>query len=227
MNQQFIDSGLAREIVKNYLVSLFEPNVVNFSSVNELEVDRVNKAINIANGTTAARFNNGHVNRSSFLAGCLDVTNEEPIEHLIVGYGIKYRTTTKIASLHHVVGDKGAVNTTQRMSDAIRKQLTEVSKGEVLIFHNHPRWFLNSLLDNLPLASSKDRITATRLKLNWFQLIKNYLGNGDAKFYVGENGFVREFKLPPFDQLLELCRLAIQNGSLRFSHPNNSYSIAC
>lgn len=227
MSQQFIDTDLAREILKNYLVSLFEPNAINFSSVNECEVRRASKAISLANGVTAARFNKGPVNRNSFLGACLDATCEEPIEHLIVGYGRKYGNTTKIDLLHHVVGDNGSVFTTQKMSEAIRGQLTNVSKGEVVIFHNHPRWFLNGLLDNLPIASSKDRITAAGLKFNWFQLIKNYLGNGDARFYLGENGYVREFRLPPFDQLVELCRLATQTSSLRFSNPNNSFSVTC
>jgi hypothetical protein len=215
MSHQFIDNSLAREIIKSYLLSLVEPNPVNLSAVNEQEVTRANKAIYLANGITAARFNKAPINRSSFLAACFDATYEEPIEHLIIGYGIKYRNTTKVSSLHHVIGDERSVSPTQKMCEAIQRQITQVCKGEVLIFHNHPKWFLNVLMDNFPLASSTDRITATQLKFSWFQFLKTFFGNGDVKLYVGENGFVKEFVLPPFDQLVELYR--------QYGTPNNSF----
>jgi hypothetical protein len=208
MIQHLIESGLVHEILKNQLLSLFEPNPVSLSAVNESEVERAIKAIDRACGKIGARFNEGSINRNSFLAACLDATCDEKIEHLIVGYGTKYRTTTKVSALHHMIGDKGSVSPTATMASEINRQITKVHKGEVLIFHNHPGWFLNIVLDNLPLASSQDRLVATNLKFNWFQLLKTYFGNGDVKLYVGENGFVKEFKLPPFDLLVDLYRRA-------------------
>lgn len=208
MIEQILNGNLGKEIVKNYLLSLFEPNPVNLSRPNETEVNRVDKAINVATGYKAAVFGLGPVNRSSFLAACYDATHDARIEHLIVGYGTKYRNTTKISHLHHVVGGEHSVTPTQRMLDEIRKQMTEVCKGEVIFFHNHPKWFLNVLMDNLPLASSQDRDTASNLKFNLFQFLKTVFGNGDVRCYVGENGFVKEFVLPPFDKLIELYHQA-------------------
>jgi hypothetical protein len=206
MIQQPFNEGLAREILKNYLLSCFEPNPINFSRVTESEVERVSRAITIANGIIAARFNAGPVNRNSFLAACLDATCEESIEHLIVGYGIKYGNTTKVEALHHVTGDKHSVMPTLKMAESINRQVTQTRKGEVLIFHNHPAWFLNALMDNVPLASSTDRVTATNIKFHWFQLLKTFFGTGDVKLYIGENEFVKEFVLPPFDLLIDLYR---------------------
>jgi len=200
------DNGLAREVITNFFLSCFEPNPVCFSAVKEAEVARANKAIALASGEIAARFNGGPINRSSFLAACFDTTYEEPIEHLVVGYGNKYRNTTKVSSLHHVVGNEHSVQPTEKIIKTIFTQMTQVNRGEVLIFHNHPKWFLNALLDNVPLASSTDRATARTLKFNWFQFLKGFLGNGDVKFYVGENGYVKEFVLPPFDYLVDLYR---------------------
>jgi len=208
MIQQDFNEGLAREILKNFLLSCIEPNPINFSNANESEVERAEKALALASGITAARFNAAPINRNSFLAACLDATWEERIEHLIVGYGSKYRNTTKITSLHHVTGDEHSVSPTMKMAEAINKQVTQIPKGEVLIFHNHPAWFLNVLMDNLPLASSTDRVTATQLKFHWFQLLKTFFGTGDIRLYVGENGFVKEFALPPFDLLVDLYRKA-------------------
>lgn len=209
MSQQLHNNALVREILKNYCLSLFEPNPVNLTAVKELEVTRAKKAINLANGVTAARFNESPINRSSFLAACFEATYDEPIEHLIVGYGFKYRNTTKVSYLHHVIGDKGSVTPTVSISDKMRTHTTEVRRGEVLIFHNHPQWFLNILTDNLPLASSADRTIAAQLKFNSFQLLKSFFGTGDVKLYVGENGYVKEFVLPPFDCLMEFYRQAV------------------
>lgn len=213
MIQQPFSEGLAREILKNYLLSCFEPNPINFSRINESEVERVGRAITQASGLTAAKFGAGPVNRNSFLAACLDATCDEPIEHLIVGYGIKYGSTTKVEALHHVTGDEHSVMPTLKMAESINRKVTQTRKGEVLIFHNHPAWFLNALMDNVPLASSTDRVTATSLKFHWFQLLKTFFRTGDIKLYVGENGFVKEFVLPPFDLLVSLYKKAATSQS--------------
>ena len=216
MTKELFNNDLASEILKNYCLSLFEPNPVNLTAVKEAEVIRAKKAINISNGVRAARFNESPINRSSFLAACFEATYNEPIEHLIVGYGFKYRNTTKVLSLHHVIGNKGSVAPTTTITDMMQRHTTEVHRGEVLIFHNHPQWFLNILTDNLPLASSADRTIGEQLRFNPFQLLKSFFGTGDVKLYVGENGYVQEFVLPPFDRLMELYRqAAISNDKFK------------
>lgn len=207
-------NNLVAEVAKNWFLSCVEPNPISFSGVDEDDVERVCIGIEKATGEVGGRFNRGAVNRRAFLAGCLDATEGELREHLIVGYGVKYGNTTKVQRLHHVRGDEHSVLPTRIVMSAIEHHIVGASKGEILIFHNHPNWFLNVVTDNLPLASSTDRATAARVKFNPFQFLKNFFGNGDVKFYVGENGFVREFVLPPFDQLADLYR-ASQRLSVR------------
>lgn len=185
------------------MLKVFEPNPITFNSIDEDEVAKVRKGIEKASGKTAARFRTP-VNRRSFLAACLDFTSDESVEHLIVGYGIKFRTTTKVDSLHHVTGQEGSVAMTKEIEKLLNDRLFWKAKGEVLIFHNHPKWFLNAITDNLPIASSTDRTTASAMKLHPALFLKNLLGNGDVKFYLGENGFVQEFRIPPFDQLANI-----------------------
>jgi len=67
--------------------------------------------------------------------------------------------------------------------------------GEAVIFHNHPRNDLNHLFDNLPLASNTDRKTLENMALNLVQICRRLSGAGRVLFYLGENGFVREFRL--------------------------------
>jgi hypothetical protein len=40
---------------------------------------------------------------SSFLIGCLEYAYNKPEEHLIIGYGFRHGSTTKIESLHHII----------------------------------------------------------------------------------------------------------------------------
>ena len=195
---------MIEEIVKNSILGMLEPRPIVFNSINEEQVSTVVRGIKLASGEQAARFRTP-VNRRSFLAACLDSTTSDSVEHLIVGYGKKWGTTTKVDSLHHVVGKSNSVLMTEKILELVDRRLFYETKGEVLIFHNHPKWFLNGITDNLPIASSTDRHTASKMKLNPFIFFKNMLGNGDVKFYLGENGFVSEFKLPPFDQILNLA----------------------
>lgn len=215
MIEQLDYSPLAHEIVKNYILSRFEPNPISLPLSNEGDLLKAKRGISIADGNRGARFGTP-VKRSSFLGACLDFTAEESIEHLIVGYGLKHGNTTKIKTLHHVIGDTHSVAPTPTIARAIQYQIFQVPRGEVLIFHNHPKWFLNILMDNLPLASSPDRTIALHLKFNWFQFLKSFFGNGDVKLYVGENNCVKEFSFPPIDYLVELYR--------KYTATSNSYS---
>ena len=75
--------------------------------------------------------------------------------------------------------------------------------NELLIFHNHPYNPLNFLFDNLPLASRKDRLFLEARALHRQQLVRQMLGQGRILFYLGENGYVKEFRLPSIIALLD------------------------
>lgn len=64
------------------------------------------------------------------------------------------------------------------------------------------------------MASSADRNWAEALKFNWPQLIRSAFGGGEVRLYVGENDFVKEFKLPPFDRVAGFL-----DSMLRFRPP--------
>lgn len=88
------------------------------------------------------------------------------------------------------------------MEHAARRFVMSEPRAELIVFHNHPRGWFNAMFDNLPLASSADR----RLLLNTrylqpFIVLKTLLGLGAIRFFVGENGFVREFRVPGLLQL--------------------------
>ena len=83
---------------------------------------------------------------------------------------------------------------------------TEHRENEVILFHNHPLNPLNLLVDNLPMASQADRLTLKSRALRPTQLVRRVFGQGRVIFYLGENGFVKQFHLPSILSLLERAR---------------------
>lgn len=142
--------------------------------------------------------------RNSFLCGCLDSTQGESIEHLLVGFGVRKGSTTWISELRHVTGNVGSVSVPNNLIAEVERHLHVGRANEVLIFHNHPHNPINTLFDNLPLPSSQDRklLLATRY-LRPITAFKEALGGGTLRFYLGENGYVREFRTPGILQIID------------------------
>jgi len=195
--QQFII-----EIAETALISCLEPNPLSFTAAHEDDVPRVNGAIRRALNGQLARFREP-VNRNAFLLACLDYTEKRPEEHLLVGYGFRYGSTTKVENLHHTVGDSGSVRLSNAVAHSMWDHYNQHETNELLIFHNHPINILNHLFDNLPLASQADRRFSEARAINPMQVMRRLLGQGRILFYLGENGFVKEFRLPSILALIE------------------------
>jgi hypothetical protein len=193
--------GLLTEIVESALLGLLEPAPLRFTARHEGEVPRVRGAIRRAVDGKLARLREP-VNRNAFLLGCLDYTENEPLEHLLVGYGIRYGSTTKIDSVHHAVGAAGSVHLPPSMAHTMWENYGRRVDSELLVFHNHPYNPLNFLFDNVPLASRTDRIFLETRAMNVPQLVRLILDQGRVLFYLGENGFVKQFSLPSLVALL-------------------------
>jgi hypothetical protein len=133
------------------------------------------------------------LNRNAFLFGCLDFLERQPLEHLIVGFGRLARSTTRLEGLTHIVGSADFVQVPPAIWDAAKTWLKTTPQSQVILVHNHPRNMLNAILDNLPIASGTDRDT-------W---ITSVLESGPGvRFYLVENGFIREFRTPMIMRLL-------------------------
>ncbi|MDP3072302.1 MAG: hypothetical protein Q8N18_18570 [Opitutaceae bacterium] len=142
------------------------------------------------------------VNRNQFLAACYVETLKAPIEHLIVGLGLKHGRTTKISRVMHTVGSVRSVDFTPAMVAAIDAHYQSAHAAEVLLFHNHPHNPFNVLFDNLPVASATDRRLMLKYVLHPVHLAKAASGGGRVRFYIGENEFVGEFTQPHWLDLL-------------------------
>lgn len=193
-------ASLVLEIGESAILGRVEPDPI--SSCNQDELPRIRKAILRARNGTLARFRDP-VNRNAFLLGSLAYTDQRPEEHLLIGYGFRRGSTTKVESLHHVIGSTGTVRLPVAMAHTLWDYYQQDESNELLIFHNHPYSPLNFLLDNPPLPSKTDRLFLEARALNPHQLARRFLGQGRMLFYLGENGFVKEFCLPSIIALVE------------------------
>ncbi len=185
----------ALEVVESACLGAFEPQPL--SDYYEDELRRVRRAILRIRGEQLVRFRHS-VNRNAFLLACLDYTEDKQEEHLLVGYGFRHGSTTKVKSLHHAVGGPHSVRIPTEVAHAMWDHYNRDNRNELIIFHNHPYNPLNFLLNNQPLASAADRRQLAALAFNPHQLVRTVLGQGRVLFYLGENGRVKQFRLPTF-----------------------------
>lgn len=198
------------KIIEAVILACLEKNPVDFRGVDEQEVRRVAAAIKRATTFKGASFKY-RVTRKHFLCGCLDFTDRLPEEHLIVGYGHHYGNTTDVERVHHVAGEQRRVSIPGYVREEIRRHHFHRSDAEVIVFHNHPRtgnepeWFytLKSLLEDLPIASNDDRRELQHHAFSPVGLFRQFFDQGQVLFYLGESGFVKEFRLPPILPYLE------------------------
>ncbi len=191
---------LALEITESAFLGCLEPNPI--SSCYEDELPRVRRAIVRARDGRLARFRDP-VNRNAFVLGCGVYTDGKPQEHLLIGYGFRYGATTKVESLHHVTGAAGSVRLPDTLAHAMWDYYGQDEDNELLIFHNHPYSPLSFLRDYLPLASRQDRHFLEARAIHPQQLLRRLLGQGRILFYLGENGYVKEFSLPSIIAMLD------------------------
>lgn len=200
----FLDRIL-RELVDAGLASLWDPNPVAFRPEHEAGVRPLRRLLR--RPTEAVQSLTRPLARNAFLCGCLDYTEKEPIEHLIMGYGTLSGRTTWIEAVQHTIGSSGSVPVPAHVLRTAQEFVLSKPKAELIVFHNHPANWFNALFDNLPLASTPDRRLLLRAKyLQPLMALKGVLGLGGIHYYVGENGFVREFRVPGVLQMLELLR---------------------
>jgi hypothetical protein len=181
------------EVLEMGTASLFDPNPIRFTRDHEPGIRPVKK---IVKDGTAHQEMKRELTRNQFLRGCLAATEKENVEHLIIGLGDHQGPTTYINSVLHVVGGPSSVSIPANVGGAIQGWMQGEHFSEVIVFHNHPRNALNVLFNNIPLASTTDRKTLLANLLKPEHAIKALMGGGRVRFFLGENGQVREFNTP-------------------------------
>lgn len=205
--------NIQEEIIEALVLTCMEKNPIDFRSVDEKEVKRALAAIKRNSSTKPAALH-FEVTRKHFLCACLDFTEKLAEEHLIVGYGYRYGSTTDILNIHHVGGQERFVSVPDYIRQEIQRHHFHRTDGEVVIFHNHPRtgnepeWLytLKALISDIPIPSGMDRNQLQHHALNPVGLLRQLFGQGRVLFFLGESGLVKEFNLPRLMPFLEQMR---------------------
>jgi hypothetical protein len=181
------------EIAESVILGSLEPEPLSSCYVDELA--RARSGIGRAKNGQLGRYRKA-VNRNAFLMASLDHTSGRREEHLIVGYGFRHGSTTKVTGVHHTIGSSQAVSIPLGVAHAMWDHFNRDFANEVLIFHNHPYKPLGLFTNHRPLPSAGDREQLAGLALNPLQLLRSALGQGRVLFYLGENDQVKQFRLP-------------------------------
>lgn len=193
------------ELMDATLSSIFDPNPIVFKQENETGVLPLRKALNNSAKQGDTQKLPCSLVRNAFLCGCLDFTEDEPVEHLIVGYGTKRGKGTDVHAVRHLIGSENRVDIPKTVVDEIAVNSTRDPHSEIIIFHNHPGNWLNSIFDSIPLASTADRMVLLCQKyLEPSQFLRSLFGIGGLRYYLGENGFVREIKMPSVIKIMQM-----------------------
>jgi len=202
-------SSIVKELAGSVLSSAFDPQPVRFKRTDEAGIGPLRTGCNKPFGTLHSF--RSQLNRNAFLRGCAEFTHEAPVEHLIVGLGFLHGSTTVVESMFHTVGDANSVNIPPEFATAIQVHILSEHGNEVLLFHSHPRNVLNAVFDNSPLPSGVDRRALVGFHSDLRVLGKALVGGGRVRFYLGENGYVREFRTPDLLPLMEAAMSAATN----------------
>jgi hypothetical protein len=141
--------------------------------------------------------------RNRFLYNCAEFTQFEPIEYLIVGYGKKRGVGTDIKHIQINIGERDTVGIPKTIEKNIEKWSNKDLKNEIIIFHNHPRYWLNVMFST-PLPSGTDRDAMLAHKFNLSYIARTlYLKGGGIRFYLSDNFKVNEFRIPRVKTIIE------------------------
>ena len=184
-----------QELVETTFASIWDPNPIVFKSIHKKESQPFIRLLK--DQSRNLHFISGRLLRNSFLYGCLKYTEKKPIEHMIIGYGKKMGRGTIIKVFMHFIGDEDSVS----IPDSIYALMRFVSffpTMECIVFHNHPYKRLISFSNGKPLPSSPDREIMLRNRyLEPYQILRRLMGaKGGIRFYLGEQGKVREILIP-------------------------------
>lgn len=190
----------ADQITRALFASVFDRPTIAFKPADEIGIEPVARACRWPHSGphSLARA----LNRNAFLYGCLDFTDEAPVEHLIVGFGRRKGSTIRVRTICHWIGDSHSVPMPLKLRGEIVDYVGRSPANQVLVFHNHPHTIFDAVLNPPPIASVDDRGVMLSLLRHPVVALKSLLQGRQVQWHVGQNGYVREFSTPDVIGLL-------------------------
>jgi hypothetical protein len=226
-NESFFPSALKSwldEIATSKILALFEPEKEVLPDVRIGQARYIATKLAQLSDDSFIAFPNQY-GRHTTLAGIwMFLERDHNREYLITAFGKRLgrglERPARFSGLHISFGDTGRVNFSSQCIDYLQKHVGAVDNAEVLVCHNHPRnsvtEILSQLMDWSPLPSDTDRRTMFHFK---YASILKWLKSGDfqnLRFFLVEHGRLREFVLPPANDILNALN-ALRTNEQDFS----------
>lgn len=203
--------------VESRILTLAEPEKQNFY-VRNSHLAPVTKMLRRAAHDSVHRFKTPK-GRDTFLWAVLrHLEKVKGREWLVVGLGKRIGNVRsrpcRIEGMWVGHGTKGQVSLTELARQLVDQQVERVRNGEVIIIHNHLsnpiKWILSQMIGWTPLPSAIDRRTAFSAHLSTLKNFANRGHRGYFRFYLVDEGKLREFFLPPLESITNLFSLGAQ-----------------
>ncbi len=145
--------------------------------------------------------------RNSFLYGCREYTREEPVEHLVIGFGQRRGRSTDILSLLHLVGDFGDDLLPREVFRLMDEHLAAEEASNIAIFRYFPSCRISTVTPAVPNPSPAEKRFI--VKANFFHpfpFLKYVPGAGRIDFFGAEHGVVKSISWPEQGEIDDFIR---------------------
>lgn len=205
------------EVGTSKLLTIFEPETRSIPGVRIGESRFISGKLKSLTADSFYEFPRVYGRNSTLVGLWMFLAQEHPHEYLITAFGkSKGQTAGRPAQyygIHVSYGSSAAVGFSQLCLDYLEKHVRAVSNSEIMVIHNHPgngpAHFLSQLFEMGPLPSNKDRDTMMRFK--FYSAVTELAVGGfkNIRFYVVEDGRLREFSIPPVNRIIRAIKTTL------------------
>ncbi len=196
------------------LLTIFEPETRSIPGVRIGESRFISGKPRSVKHDSFYRFPNTYGRNTTLVGLWMFLAQEHKSEYLITAFGkTKGQTVHRPAQyygIHISYGSSAAVSFSQLSLDYLEKHMSAVSNSEIMVIHNHPgsspAHFLSQLLQLGPLPSNRERDTMLRFKYESAVRQLAVVGFKSIRFYLVEEGRLREFCIPPVNRVISYIR---------------------
>ncbi len=208
---------LLGEIVTSKVLTAFEPETEVLPGVRIGQARYISTKLAMAPDDHFIKFPKRYGRHTTLAGVWMFLEKDHANEYLVTAFGKRkggsLRGPAQFDGLHVSHGNQHSVNFSDRSLCYLNEHVDKVRDAEVLIFHNHPRYFVSDLLSGVmdwsPLPSNRDRATMCQFK---YESLMRWLASGGLqmiKFYLVEEGRLREILMPPAGRIVSLLNAVL------------------
>ncbi len=211
LNEEF------NQIITSKILTVWEPEIKFIPGVRIGQARYISTKLKNSSDDTFFQFPNKYGRHTTLTGICLFLEKDHTKEYLITAYGKrkgdKKTSPAQFIGMHISHGSSSQVQFSPQNTSYLQKYINNVKGAEVLICHNHPQNIVTALLSKLidwsPLPSNTDRETTFQFR---YKAFCHWLSTGilsNFRFYLVEDGRLREISLPPATRILAMLNSII------------------